>query len=390
MRQPWRLTFQYDSQDKPSHRAHYDAEGAERMADEFLETARYRESTVTLLISNRDTGESYTYPRSDKGENMTGRADVTEPDGVKVIEQIDANVERLKALAAERSAEAVTALVGETEELIASLSGKGSIAIKKDKRAAVTAAADIPADAPKAEVATAPKEGVVVAKDYTEYAGVVELRDLGAERVAEGVRLHMKAGDLATEVAKISVDIWLRLPGKDDNPDIMGTGGQAQAVMQDLYTRAGKGFKDSFDTKESLTAFTRAVQYRRTDIRAQVLRSLDDDTAEGAERRELFAGLLAKKPKNVPASEFVAKHYGTGLKGAREIAKERAEKGTPKEIEQVAPDEKLPAIIKAFESTLAKISLDEVASASEDVREAQRTKLNKIYKEVKALIAATL
>jgi len=321
---------------------------------------------------------------------MTGRNDVNETEGEKATEQIAANVERLKVLAADGNADAVAALKQETEDLIASLSGKGSIAIKTKARAHLAEAAKVELEGTKAEVATAPKEGTVVAKDYSEFAGVVELRDLGAERVAEGVRLHMKAGDLATEVAKISVDIWLRLPGKDDNPDIMGTGGQAQAVMQDLFAKAGKGFKDNFDTKESLTAFTRAVQYRRTDIRAQVLRSLDDDTAEGAERRELFAGLLAKKPKDVPASQFVADHYGTKLKGAREIARERAEQGTPREIEAVAPDEKLPAVVKAFRSTLSKISVDEVASASEEVREAQRAELNAIYNEVKALIAATL
>jgi hypothetical protein len=331
---------------------------------------------------------------------VTDRNDVTTEDGAKVIEQIDANIERALSLT---DAEALTELREETETLISSLSGKGSIKVKTDKRAEFTTAADtMPEDVsteptPKAEVST------VDPKDYSIYQGVTELIADGAARVAEGVSLHLKTSDLAKDVAAIMLDMWHRIPNKDGNPDILGTSHAAKEAARALYNKAGEGFEHNYDTEEALKKLQRAVQHQRSDVRAQYLRSLDTDPEE----RERFAKMLEAKPEDVTPAQFIADSYGTALKGHGELQRERYQ--TRKELgsgngegesivlpdegadtEPVDPDEKVRTFVQKLKKDVVKATPEDFESASDETKEAVRAELEELYAAVKAMITATL
>jgi hypothetical protein len=406
-RHPWRLTYQYGTQDKPSSNSYFSQGEAERRAGEMLGTAPLRGTSVALTITNRDTGESYTYPQ---GEIMTDRNDVTTEAGAQVIEQIDANIERARSLT---DAEALSELKEETETLISSLSGKGSIKVKTDKRAAFTEAADtMPEDVSTAvEVKAKPAEGVVV-KTWDQYEGVKELVTMGAEKVAEGVRLHRKTSDLAKEVAAVTFDMWVRIPNKDGIPDIKGNSDQAKKAAGEMYRLAGEGFEHNFENENALEKLQRSVQMHRTDVRANWLRELNEDTTDGAEARALYGERLNAKPEDMDVSEFVAtKLYESPamLKGegekqleryhAKQKAKALASGETTAEVEGASkgeaaetttPDERVEAIVKRLKADVHRAKPEDFEAASEETRKSAREELEILYQAVKDMITATL
>jgi tetratricopeptide (TPR) repeat protein len=344
------------------------------------------------------TLRAYATPEiNNQGEIMTDRNDVNTDEGQKVIEQIDANIERALSLT---DPEAIKELEEENEALVSSLSGKGSIKVKTEKRAAFTEAANtMPEDVstaptPKAEVET------VDPKDYSIYAGVTELIADGAARVSEGVKLHLKTSDLAKDVAAIMLDMWHRIPNKDGNPDILGASHAAKEAARALYNKAGEGFERSYDTEEALKKLQRAVQHQRSDVRAQYLRSLDQDQDE----QKRFAKALEAKPEDVSVSQFIADLYGTALKGHGEIQRERyqakqaitsggeadAEESEEEPEEETTPDERVRSLVQKLKRDVAKAKPEEFESASEDTKEAVRAELEELFTAVKAMITATL
>ena len=78
-----------------------------------------------------------------QGESDMEKQDVSTEQGVAIVEQVDANIERIKSLAEAENAEGMDELNAETEALISSLSGTGSIKVKKEKRDALSAAATV-------------------------------------------------------------------------------------------------------------------------------------------------------------------------------------------------------------------------------------------------------
>ncbi len=411
MRLPWRLTFQYASQDKPSNRAHYDREDAERSADEILTHAQRRESSVTLKITNRDTGESYAYPREAQGEDqdmMAGRNDVNTPEGEAVIEQIKANIERARPLALEDPlSEALDELDTETETLISSLAGKGCVAVKQTMRDAWREATEVE-EAPSAQVAKAPLEGVVVEKTWEQFPGMEELVTMGAQKVAEGIRQHAKLKELAGDIARVTFDMWLRLPNKEELPDLKGASDRAKKASGKMYALANEGFEHTEDNEKALKSLERGVQRQRTDVRAQWIRSLDEDTEEAAERRALFGDALKDKPKDVPYSRYVAVTLYDSpamLKGEGEKSLERWHRKqealkagqdpkelepAPEEVDEATANEWLLQDAQKLASDVAKARTTYYRAASPEAREQAQKVFKEVFETVRQMVAETI
>jgi hypothetical protein len=355
---------------------------------------------------------------TDEGETMAEMKsnDVSTDEGKAVLEQIDANVERASSLAEAENVEGLKELEGETETLISSLSGKGSIKAKTEKRDAFRAAATVQ-EKPKAEV--------VPVITYDQIPGVPELIDMGVEKAVEGVRLHLKAVDTARELAKIGLDMWLRMENKKKIPDLMGDSDQAKKSSKAMNEKIGQALAkeqglSEYEVVQAVAKFSRSIQTQRSNVRAQFLRSLDEDTEEAAEAREVFAGVLKGKPKDVPVSRWVADAYGTSLVGQTEIdaieyhIKRKGVEGLPEKYKALAayepsvleqtgaaqleaaanPDEILTGVVDALESEFKKIEKvakpESIESASEDVKKAQRERMEPMFAFMKELIAATL
>ncbi|MFI2188003.1 hypothetical protein [Streptomyces sioyaensis] len=374
-------------------------------------------------VADADTPESASVPsvsanEDHSGETMAEKAatknDVNTDQGKAVLEQIDANIERAKSLAEADNVDALKELNDETEALISSLSGKDSIKAKKAKRDAFTAASTAQ-EKPKAEVKKV-TEGTVAPKTWDQYEGTKELASLGAEKLAEGVRMHLKASMVAKDVAAVVFDMWTRIPNTTGAPDILGDMDPSKKASGAMLRLAGEGFEDNFDNRQALKRLARSVQDQRTDVRAEWLRSLDEDTEIAAERRALMASVLEGKPEDEKASEWVANVYGTSTMGVTEkkrleyqAKKEAAEleaakrkgaeggegEGEGEDEEEVAedtstPDERVAAVVKKILSDFKKAKPEDFESASEEVKEAARAQLEQVNKALKAMITATL
>ena len=345
---------------------------------------------------------------------MAEKFDVTTDDGAQALEQIDANIERVRSLVEDDNAEAVEELAQETEGIISALTGKGSIKAKKEKRDALKAAATVQ-ERPKAEVQAKP------VKTFDQYEGVPELVNMGAEKAVEGVRLNQKASKTARELSEIILEMWLHLPNGDDEPDLMCTSERARKGTAAVYMKVAEALAESgmapHDAEREVKRIIRSVQNQRSNVRAEFLRSLD----ENEERRVLFAGVLKGKPEDVSASRWVANHYQTSLIGQAEResiqyyvknnkiaavpphleALLKIEPGIINELESRAqsalegtPEEKLTTVVNMLDAEFKKVKKvfkpEEVAEAEDKVRAAQRKRLEEILEEVKELIKATI
>jgi hypothetical protein len=271
--------------------------------------------------------------QTEETETMTeGNEQITQDEQLaRDVEQAQANIDRAVSLAEAENTEGLAELAKEHETLVSSMPSRGKIptgdmtwaAFKKASRDDFRKASQAqPKPEPKA---SKPQAEVISAKDYTAYEGVSELVSMGAERVAAGVRLHIKTSTTAKEIAGIILDMWRRIPNKDGNPDITGASDAAKKASSALYKAAGEALagEDAYEVEQSVKKLMRAVQTQRTDARAEYLRSLDEDTEDAAEERAHFAKLIETNKDGGPVSEFLAAHYGVGLKGEIQKARER-------------------------------------------------------------------
>lgn len=348
-----------------------------------------------VVVLNKTQGES---------DNME-KQDVSTEQGVAIVEQVDANIERIKSLAEAENAEGMDELNAETEALISSLSGTGSIKVKKEKRDALSAAATVKGKDVERVVAAQ-----VVGKEYTAYEGVSELVTLGAEKFAEGVGAHIKTSHLAEDIAKVVLDMRLRLPNKDDVPDLKSDSDQAKKSASDMYAAAGKlymasGSVDEFEAKEAIEKLIRATQNQMREVLPAYLRSLDTDAEEAAR----FTKLTKGAPEGAKVSELVAKHYDLPLKGVRELKREKYQlekrlKDEGKSPEAIAaavsdiepksggaeatPDERVTATVAKLLADVKKAKPQDFEEASEEAKKAAKDKLDEVAKAVKAMYAA--
>ncbi|MEU9560342.1 hypothetical protein [Streptomyces fumanus] len=382
--------------------------------------AKAKESAIISEAATADDNKGETM-----AENTTTEApklDVNTDAGKAALEQIQANIERAKVLATEDNAEALEELGRETEAIISNLSGKGSIKAKKENRDAWKAAVEAAAK-PKKAAPAKPAENLP-AKTWDQYAGTVELANMSVEKITEGVRAHLKVSHLAKDIAAATLDIWLRLPNKADAPDLMGDSDAAKKASRAIYEKATEGLEDTYDNREALKKLIRSAQDQRSDVRAEWLRSLDEDTPLGAERREIMAKVLEGKPEDEKASEWVANVYGTSTMGQTEKrrleyqakkalaaadgnasgasaegedsgdgdadgADQAEDKSTPAD-----PDEYLTKTVDRVYKDLNRTDRDEWARAAEkasaDRKKAERQRLEKVLDAVRDMIAATL
>lgn len=336
----------------------------ERAAEAMLAA----ESANITSDSNAEEGEIMAEMKSN---------DVSTGEGKAVLEEINAAIERASSLAEAENAEALEELATETKALIAGLGGKGSAAIKKAKAAEFDAAATMQ-EKPKASKAKAEPKAEVVIPSYKDFEGLPELVEMGAQKTAEGVTLHRKVTDIADDLAAITLDMAVRLPDKDGRPDIKGEGEQTRNAWKDMNADANKGFERSFENEQIFYRLQRAVQEKRADRRAALLRSLDD---EGSEQLETFKGVLEGKPAGVSASRWVADQYGTPLIGPGERKKImyhiNKKDGSP------LPDELLPLV--QLEPALLALASGTGAGTEEDPDATITHFVDKIYSEVGSL-----
>jgi hypothetical protein len=343
----------------------------------------------------------------------------------KAVDQLNSNIERAKSLAEAENAEGLAELSKEHDALVGSLPQRGKFGnetfakLKVRLRAEFRAAAQVQEKPATKAVAVAakPTEGVPV-KTWDQFEGVKELVTLGAEKVAEGVRLHRKTSDLAKEVAAVTFDMWTRIPNKDEIPDLKGNSDQAKKAAGEMYRLAGEGFERNFENEDALAKLQRSVQMHRTDVRAKWLRELDEDTTEAAEARALYGAKLADKPEDMSVAEYVATALYNSqamLKGEGEKALERYHakqkaleageskgegtgegsgegegEGSGEAAETTTPDERIEAIVKRIKADVSKADPEDFAKASDETKEAIRAELEPLYKALKDMITATL
>jgi hypothetical protein len=201
------------------------------------------------------------------------------------------------------------------------------------------------------------------------------------------------------------------MPNKAGQPDLLGDTDPAKKASGALLREAGEHFDDNYDTKTALKKLMRSVQDQRSDVRAEWLRSLDEDTPIALERRAIMAKVLEGKPDDEPASEWVANVYGTSTIGQTErkrleyeakkalSASESTGAGSDSDsegegdgdgAEQSTPDERVKLVAKKIYTDISNASVDDFENASEETKEAIRTELENALEGLRAMIKATI
>lgn len=254
-----------------------------------------------------------------------------ERDVNEIAEEIEANIERAASLAEAENVEALAALNDETEELISSLPSRGKVngktaaQAKKEYRAAFKAAATVQ-EKPQAKPQAAEVQ-ILETRDYHTAEGVAELVTLGAQKFSEGVRTHLKFSHLAADVARVLLDMRVRMTDKKGAPDVKALSHGSKSASKDMYAAAGDMFRaggevSKLEAKQATAKLIKSVQNIMPTVRAEYLRSLDEDKEEAA-RFELIT--KSDQSKGMSVSEAVAAYYGVELKSRYELEKERAE-----------------------------------------------------------------
>jgi hypothetical protein len=268
---------------------------------------------------------------ANKGSSEMAAKQTATADHSATLEQIAANIERAASLAEAENVEGLGELSAETEKLISSLPARGKApngetwtSEKKNARAAFKAAATV-AEKPEPKVVKA-AEVKLSTEDYHSVKGVPELVTKGAKLFADGTRMHVKLGNVATEIARVLLEIRVSMTDKAGVPDIKASSQGAKSASSDIITQAGELFRAGGDenlTREDgekiLKKLQKSVQNAMPTVRAEYLRELDSKPEE-AQRFELITK-DAGEGKSV--SEAVAEYYGVALVSRYELEKSR-------------------------------------------------------------------
>jgi murein DD-endopeptidase MepM/ murein hydrolase activator NlpD len=261
----WRLTFQYATQEKASTNAHYDAESAERAADEMLETARRNDSSVTITISNRETGESYAYPK----ENDTMAA-APKKDNDELISDVHAKVDEIKALdpKAEGAADQAKTLYDDAEKIVRKLPTEKRNSLRSDMREARDAVVN---GAQPADAAPAPAPSTAIvrqAEDPMEIEGIPDLVKQSIKAFKDGVKYGLKLSEVGETVARTMLEMRLKMThGASGLPDLMSIEKKTKNSAGLVYDGAREGM-DPTDQKlkDAHDALQKATQNKMADI----------------------------------------------------------------------------------------------------------------------------
>ncbi|MEV6419666.1 hypothetical protein [Streptomyces sp. NPDC051662] len=285
----WRLKFQYATQEKASTNAHYDAESAERAADEMLETARRNDSSVTITISNRETGESYSYPK-EKDTMATKDTD-------ELISDVHAKVDEIKALdpKSEGAEEKAKGLYDDAEKIVRKLPTEKRNALRsamRDARDAVVNGAKPaePADGP----APAPASTAIVrqAEDPMEIEGIPDLVKSSIKAFKDGVKYGLKLSEVGETVARTMLEMRLRMTHTASGlPDLMSIEKKTKNSAGLVYDGAREGVsKTDTKTNDAHDALQKATQNKMADILVSWLRdfSSSPNPEEAMETARLY------------------------------------------------------------------------------------------------------
>lgn len=370
-----------------------------------IDTADYSELFEWFKYKHTDTGES--------GNMAAKKSETVAEHNARVREEVSNGIARIRSLVQEGDKEdAVAELYEEVGELITSLPVGERNALRQDLDAAKAK--------PSVEVEPANSAAVSKASEhYQDYEDAVKLVDMGASKVTEGVRQHIKKSTLAKEIAEIIFDIRRRLTNKDGNPDLTARSNAAKKAARDIYEKAGNMLgsdedMDEFDVAEAAKKLRKAVQNAMLDVSAAYLRGLDDDSEEAEAERALFTSITGESPDR-PVSQIVADHYGLKLKGHTELMRERyhakkaLEAGKSEEGEgdsneggedsggasgggadETTPDERVQQVVNKLWRDFEKTNPEDFENASEETKQAVRDKVEAMKKAATEMLAAIL
>lgn len=347
-----------------------------------------------------------------EGDSMATKSDdTTTPATVTLDEEIRANIERVRSLSEAENFASADELAKETETLISSIKGAGSIAIRKEWRAQLS-------EAGKAKTAEVAKvhEGTVVLETQDPYSveGARELVSKGAADLTEGVRLQLKTTDMAHRTAETLFAVRLKMSDKNGAPDLGARGAGSRKAAADLYGTVGQSLEDTFANRQAVKKLMRSVQYQMSDVVVKYVRSLDTNPEEFAKY-----GVAKEAHPEASPSDAVFAYYGLTKESQSEVgARREAEKralaagarqaiesgsaaegdededeggeGGETEATQVDPDEYTKAVAGRFAKAGKGVNVEVIGHASDEAKKAARTALEAQLEILKNLITATL
>lgn len=170
------------------------------------------------------------------------------------------------------------------------------------------------------ETEPVPEGEIEPTADYAVIPGVSDLVTQGTQALVDGVNLHMKASDIARQVAKVILGMRVRLMNSAGDPDLLSEAFMTRAAAHDMYTATGQQLSgDAYDVEVAVGKLKRSVQNAMSDVRSEYLRGLDTDRAEA----KRFQRIIRAAGKGTRPSDAVAKHYNLPLKGKNELAREK-------------------------------------------------------------------
>jgi hypothetical protein len=296
-RLPWRLTFQYAGQAE-QNRPFDTAERAEYLADEIVKAAQLRDSVVTLTISNRDTGERYSFPRTGdddmppKKKVVAAPAQAANADVDALISDVRATIDQIKEIRPgdEGATTLAAELKAEAETKIRELPTAKRTALRKAARdahaAATVSPATHPEPAPAAEVAT-------ISDDPMKWAHVPELIAVGVEKMREGTEAGMKLTSAGEVVANVLLTIRQNMVDPETGlPDIPWRMKATRNAASKVYDDALKGVsEDDVERRAAHASLIKATQNKASDVLVDWLRGYTRDDLELL--REIFPDAAA-------------------------------------------------------------------------------------------------
>ncbi|QMU72127.1 hypothetical protein [Streptacidiphilus sp. P02-A3a] len=215
-------------------------------------------------------------------------------------------------------------------------------------QAAAPAVAEDAAPAGDAEAdATESSELVTVADttDYAAVAGMPELIEAGAAKIAEGAKQFAAGNTLAREIASILVDARVHLI-HNGAPDLKAVGNPAKMTSRAMFISALEQSEDrSEDTRTAYEKLQKAVQNVIPDVLVDYVRALDHSPEEVEEH---FAAAVAAHPDLTP-SEAVFTYHDLPRKGRAELMREARAAKKLIALEEAAAEAERKALAGTFE-----------------------------------------
>ncbi|MEV6730056.1 hypothetical protein [Streptomyces sp. NPDC051364] len=170
-----------------------------------------------------------------------------------ITAEVMANVERVVSLAreGEGSAEALAELVEETNELIGTVKGQGSVKVKKELQGALLDAVKIPAQTRKEPEADTPAATDVVraqTQDVSEIPDYGPLLSLGIQRVKEAA---VDSWEKGRGVGEVQLSLRLNTLDKDLDPDLGGRTHVSKTGSSNLYGAVVAGLPDEGEDEDA-------------------------------------------------------------------------------------------------------------------------------------------